>query len=1022
MIGVEDFPFFFCLIVLFLSLMSPAGTAEAQTNSPGSSRLEFTVHSWTTKQGLPENTVTSLLQTRDGYLWVGTPDGLACFDGVQFRRYGVQDGLPHVGILSLLEDRHGTLWVATENGLAYCNENRNPVPRFKTELSGGLVSGMAEDEKGLVWIASQKGLFEWADGHLTRMDRTLDLPGQRLIRIGADRSGGIWIWGTSEKLFRIAAGKAVEVPVDFPLPKAKAIEAMLDDTQGRFWVGTGNGYLICRENGTWKKWGPKQGIPYDYVSSLAETPDGRVWAGSYGGGLLSLQNNLFMPTPKNQGPADAFIRALLADAEGNLWIGTSSEGLYCLRHKELFVWDASTGLSNEVVHAIAETADGSLRVATEGGLYRLEDGVFRKVVTRTKADIYPWGRSVLATHDGNLWWAADENLFNWETVRQPAFTNLNLPPQTKTNCLVYSLFEDRAGKVWVGTSTGLWVKGTTDFASVKGLPSGVSVHTLTQAPDGSVCAGTDTGLFILSPAGIQHYTTREGLESDAIRALHFDSDGVLWIGTRSGGLSRLKEGHIFTYTMHEGLTSDKIVQILEDDNGALWLGTSRGISRVKKRDLDDIAAGRIDSIFPLNLGVEDGMLAEECTGSYSPNAVKGRDGRLYFSTLKGVVALDPKRFAGRATPPLVVIEDTLVGGRTLSNLYAASLLPTYPAAGRPDPPELILSPDQNNLEFRYTGLHSTAPEDIQFRYQMIGLDPDWIDAGTRRFANYNQIPPGHYQFQVRALDRDGNWTSSPAVVGLYLRPYFFQTWWFQTCLLAAGAIALAWFVRQVVRQRLQRRLRALELQQAFENERRRIARDLHDELGARLTAITHLGELAMRSNLPREEVKPQLEIILQRIRQLMNTTDEVVWAINPKNDSLPNIVAYLGDYAERFLAPTGIGWRLDLDPDFPALSVPAQSRHNLLLAAKETLTNAVKHSGATIIRMAIHAVNSRLEVIITDDGRGFDVATLRTGSNGLSNIKSRMELVKGRAQIVSETAKGTTVTLILPLDTVPKEM
>jgi len=1005
-------------------LIFQAGVCAAQPASSGlvvTNSSQFTFRTWTTKQGLPENTVNMLLQTRDGYLWVGTPDGLACFDGVQFRRYGLRDGLPHVGITSLLEDRRGVLWVGTENGLTCCEGGRNPAPNFKLELPGVFVYGLAEDAEGRLWVGTDKGLYESSNGHLHLAGQDTGFPQQHISILYTDRSGGVWVWGDTSTLYRIWQGKATEIQADFPFPRARTVHCILEDHLGRIWISTGNGFMICRENGAWKKITESRGVPYDYVSSMVETKDGTLWAGSYGGGLFRLMEDRFVPLQRIPGAAsDAtkFIFTLQADLEGNLWAGSSSGGLICVQNKKLTTLAADAGLSNDVVQSVTELPGGQLMAATEGGLYRQDRGRFQKFLTHTKADIYMVARSVLATSDSNVWWAADRNLFSLNTTRQTMFTNLDINPQTKSNTTVSCLFEDRQHALWMGASTGLWRQRGGDFELVAAVPPAYRVVALAESAKNTFAAGTTrSGLFLISAQYTNHYTVADGLGSDAIRALYYDRAGVLWIGTRSGGLSQLKDGVIFTCTTQDGLINDTVSQILEDDNGNLWLGSNQGISRIAKQEFDDLATGKTALLHPLNLGTEDGMLSEQCSSGYGPSALKSRSGLLYFCTLKGIVVLDPKRFESHEAPPTVVIEKVLVN----SHVMPAAALDLYGQSGSGNQPaqKIVLPPGQNNLEFHYTGLHSAAPESIIFRYKLEGLDKeldkDWTDAGTRRFANYPHVQPGHYRFIVSAANRDGNWPEPQARLNLFLQPYFYQTWWFSAGTVTAAALALTLLVRYLVKRRLRRRLELLELQQSLENERRRIARDLHDELGARLTGITHLGELAMRSSQSPSEMYTQLAALTNRVRQLMGIMDEVVWTINPQNDSLPNIVSFLSDYMERFLAPTNIRWRLDTDPDFPNIIVPAQARHNLLLAAKETLNNAVKHASATMIRMRIQMANGQLEIIVSDDGRGFDLTEVRTGSDGLMNIRKRMELIKGTVEFQSGRDKGTTVKLSAPL-------
>lgn len=987
---------------------------SAATNAPS-----FTTRVWTTKQGLPENTVTALRQTRDGYLWVGTTDGLARFNGVQFRLYGIPDGLPHTSIKALLEDRQGTLWVGTEQGLARRSAGSSAAAEFVTELSGVIIYSLAQDAAGQIWIDSSRGLYQWQNGKLKRADPIPGLPAEIITLLYADKAGTLWVWGTSQKLFQIKQGQAVEVPVDFPLPKNRFIYDLLEDSQGRLWISPGNGYLICRENGVWHQFGRAQGVPYDFIATLAETQDGTVWAGSHGRGVFYQPPGQFDRLNPQPSVTDGIIYALCPDTEGNLWVGTDARGLICLRPKQLTTLDSNVGLSNVVVHAITQFSDGRLVAATEGGIYYQTNGRFERQ-RKSQADSFPWTRSVLVRKDGNLWWGTSEHLFDLASTLEPDFGQRDLK-SSSSPVVTLCLCEDRATNLWAGTTQGLWRWQDDKLIRVTAVPSTAHIQALAVAPNGAMAVGTErAGIYLLAPGQTNRYTTQDGLKSNSIRALYYDADGVLWIGTRSGGLSRLQDGKIVTYTTQEGLLSDTISQILEDDTGALWLGGNRGISRVDKEELAELTAGKITRLRPLNLGEEDGMLAEECSGGTNPNALKDKDGRLFFSTLKGIVVIDPKLFWQQELPPAVVIEELLVNGR--AHPVVAGLAGEIPApSGLHEPAEIVLPPGQNNIEFHYTGLHAKAPESIAFRYQWGDHDLEWVNVDARRFVNFTKLAPGHYRFHVQAANQDGGWPQSGATLRLYVQPYFYQTWWLQIGVAGLGALILALLVRYLVKRRILHRLHMLELERTLENERRRIARDLHDELGARMTGIAHLGELAIRNTQSADEMKQQVGAITNRVQQLMGAMDEVVWTINPKNDSLPNMVNFLTDYAERFLAVTGIHWRLGGDLEFPPLPVSAQSRHNLLLAAKETLNNAVRHASATLIQLDIHIDNGGLAVVIADNGQGFDTTNPRAGGNGLKNIHSRMELIKGRAEISSQPGKGTITTLWIPLPPLPAD-
>ncbi len=978
------------------------------TNAP-----EFTVRTWTTQQGLPGDTVTDFCQTRDGYIWVGTMDGLARFDGVKFACYGVSSGLPHAGITTFLEDEQGALWIGTERGLAINEQRFHSVPQFDLKLTNTWITALAKDQSGQIWIGSKWGMYRCADGQMIQADKLLGLPHQAIDFLYTDHSGVIWAWGNTSKLFRIKNDRAVALPAGYPLPKNAYIRAISEDQANRLWLLADTNVLFYCKNGLWENIPATPAAPLHRLHGIAETADGTLWLGSHGNGLFYLRGNHFLKSNNENIPPKTMFKALWSDHEGNLWGSLLSGGLISLHPALLTVLAGSLGLTNEAVHAITETVAGKLIVGTEDGVYHETDGHFEKMDVSTN-DLIHWTRSVLVTHANELWWGADTYLLDLGNANRPGLPAkhfISLPEDNN----VLSLCEDRQTNLWVGTMHGLMRLQAGQLVAVGDLDASNQIQTLALAPDGSICVGdAKYGVFLLRPGQPEHYTMSDGLKSDSIRTLYFDAFGALWIGTRAGGLSRLKDGKIFTYTTRNGLVSDTISQIFDDEDGNLWLGSNRGISRVRQQDLNDLAAGKITRLRCLNLGKNDGMLAEECSGGSNPAALKAKSGLLFFSTFKGIVVVNPKKIPHDQPPPSAVIEEIHANDNIPLATHTRHQIKSSDLTNG-QPTEITLQPGENNLEIRYTGLHSVNPEAIIFRYQLIGYDEDWKNAGNRRYANYTQITPGHYTFCVEAANLDGHWNPTATTLRIYLRPKFYQTWTFKIAAVVACALGLICSIYYKIKRQVYRRLRLLEMQHTLENERQRIAHDLHDELGARLTSIAQLGELAVRSQQSPTALKQQVDTITVRIQQLMDTMNEVIWAINPKNDSLPNIVAFLNDYTERFLALGGVSWRLEIDANFPERVVSAQARHNFLLAAKETLNNAVRHANATLIQLDIHVKNDALEVTITDNGRGFALDKIRANSNGLSNIQSRLASIQGRAEIKSQPGHGTTVTLFMPL-------
>jgi signal transduction histidine kinase len=499
--------------------------------------------------------------------------------------------------------------------------------------------------------------------------------------------------------------------------------------------------------------------------------------------------------------------------------------------------------------------------------------------------------------------------------------------------------------------------------------------------------------------------------SKAIRALYLDSQGTLWIGTADAGLFRCRNGRVVNFSAREGLPDNSILQILEDEAGRLWLGTSGGITCVSKARLEELAAGKTGVIHPQLFRRAEGMLSEECTGGFSPAGLKTKSGMLWFSTMKGVVVVDPRLLPAEAPMPSTVLEEVVVDG-------FVTACPPAPTGGDGGQPAIYrITPGKHRVEFRFTGLGFDAPETIRFRYRLEGLDTDWVDAGTRRTAFYSYLPPGDYRFRVAACNREGVWNEREAGVRLAVSRHFWQTWWFvvlASLTLLGVVVATA---HLTARRKLHRRLKRLEQEGALERERTRIAQDLHDEMGAKLCRISFLSEHARRGDLPPDELQLQIASISNASREVLHSLDEIVWAVNPRYDNLEHVGSYMGQYAQEYFQMTGIQCELDIPTQLPPHPISSQMRHHLFLATHEALTNILKHSGATRAAISMVSGNESFELKIFDNGKGFNpVANGATVSGeGLTNMRRRLAAMGGQCFIESAAGRGTTIRFIVPL-------
>jgi signal transduction histidine kinase/ligand-binding sensor domain-containing protein len=781
---------------------------------------------------------------------------------------------------------------------------------------------------------------------------------------------------------------------------------------------------LCWNGDQWLRFGMPRHLAAHYIDALSEASDDTVWAGSVGEGLFEFKGGRLAAINASSGLSDNMIEALLTDREGKLWVGTHG-GLDRICPRKVSVHSHNEGLDYGEVQGVAEFGSGSIWVAQPDGVYQWDGQRFRRLVLAGLAPQTPAASSLLAATDGSCWLAGAFGLLHY---RNPESAEKEPAVPALTNLSVSALGQNPiSSEVWAGARNGgLWHFLNGAWQPQTDVPANHGITGILSDANGTLWVGTEgDGLYQLDGLAYGHCQKVRGLPSGWIRTLYLDSDHTLWIGTGGGGLCRLQNGEIATFTKREGLPDNTISQILEDDEGNLWLGGNRGIARVKKRDLADLAAQKILAIYPQIYGRADGMLSEECSGGFCPAGLKTRAGSLWFSTLKGIVVVDPRHLIN-SPAPTVALEQTLVDGVPESPVFerTADGLNT---AHNPEPgasESLRLAPGKHTLEFRYTGLSFDAPERVRFRYRLEGLDPDWVEAGTRRAALYSFVPPGTYRLRVIACNGDGVWNEKGSGLKLTVLSYFWQTWWFLGSTTLGIAVLGVGAVRMVVKRRLQQRLRRLELDRALERERTRIAQDLHDIMGAKLCRISFMSEDARRSQAIPTDLQHQIRSISDDSREVLRSLDEVVWAINPEKDSLEHLVSYIAQYAQDYLKKTGIECELEIPAHLPTQPLTSQSRHHLFLAFHEVLTNILKHSGATCAHVSVNCRGSAFEILVSDNGRGFDPSQGESNSpgssagfgNGLTNMRRRLTEVGGTFQLESRPGQGTTIRFGLSLN------
>jgi len=952
----------------------------------------YLIEAWDTEDGLPQSSVTCLIQSREGYLWLGTQNGLARTDGVRFKVYSAETtrAMPGNHVQCVFEDAGGVLWFGVEGGGAGYIVDGQVQSRQIAELNDTSVTSITEGPRGTIWFGTVRGdVVRWSAGLVRVFSRTDGLPSDPITKLAVDGAGKLWAatsgWlgcvkqGVFQEQVRDASGELVFAP----------------RREGGLWVMTGGRLMLMEPDGKRTNWELPE-LPKNERRPLTmlETKHGEVWTGLDGGGWLRFGEGSFERVRRQPAPLPAgVVLALAEDGEGNLWAGTQGGGLIRLRQRMFTVINSSHGLAENNVLTVCDSAPGGVWLGTDGGgLHRLaKDG---RLVRHHEAQGLPH-EPVRAVHEdrrGTVWagtWGA--GVFR---QRDGYFTRFDGELGLDAR-FIRALYEDPQGTVWIGTfrSGVLSYDGVrlTNYAPTNGL-SHPDVSAILCDSTGAMWFGTGGGgLNRLKDGRLEAFTIAHGLPNDFIRVLFEDERGILWVGTE-GGIACRKDGRFLAIKVADGLPDPVISQILKDDRGTLWFGSNRGIFRASARALEEFAERRAPAVNFLTYTKADGISGGECNGGSQPSGCRTRDGRLWFSTLQGVTVVDPKNLRVNPRPPQVKIEEVVADGTILPSIAPSRV----PAGCR-------------RLEIQFTGISLSAPRRVRLRYRLSNTDPGWVEAGSQRVAAYNRLPPGKYEFQVCAANSDGVWDEIGSTLAFTVVAPFWRTWWFLGLSGAGVAGVFAALVRTLSLRKLRRNMERLEQQNALARERARIAADMHDELGSRLTRIGLLGELARRDAVRPEQMARHLDHITHQSRELAKSLDEIVWTVNPRNDTLDRLAAYIVHYTEEFLDAAPIRCRLDVPADLPALPLTAERRHNLFLAFKEALNNVAKHSGATEVevRLAVHP--PWIELSVADNGRGF--AKPSSDGDGLLNMKARLADVGGEFVLTASPGGGTLVLL-----------
>ena len=997
--------------IAWLALAGVAASALAE------SPPHYTIDGWDTERGLPQMSVISLTQTRDGYLWLGTGDGLARFDGVHFKRYEEDEALQLSGskVVRLFEDRQRNLWIGTDTaGIMLVSPDGDMTSVVLGDMAGeGPLVSICEDQVGGIWLRMANGRVYWyAQGKPHLM-----ASGCR--GLAADDAGLIWIGSADGRLIGLGPVSNSMPPAVFPVSHEAPVgrlDFLLASKRGGYWRLANGRVQTWKIDSLQRDFGPYPwtvGVP---ILAACEDREGNLVVGTYGDGVFWMDSTGKLT--RVEGLPNRFIWSLVIDHEGSLWVGSDGSGLSRVKRQSFEVLEGTRG---STVQSVCEDQLGGLWIGFNSErIAHWTGGTLKFFTNLWPSELYAspgltrfYARTVFEDSHRQVWAGGTSEI----TTRPPLLRlqDSTFRPLTGAQALnesVWAFGEGRGGELWVGTQGGLvrWDgSGWRRFTTRDGLSSD-RVRCLAEDAEGNLWVGTERGGLNCLRGGkfsVFRRQPKDGLPSDNISSLYLDAQGVLWVGT-SSGLARYARGQWTCYTTREGLASNKIGYIIEDNSGFLWIGSNAGLMRLSKQSLNEFAAAHngASTVRCRSFGKSDGLPTSECSGGSQPGACRMRDGTLCFPTIDGLVLVHPAKLLPNTNPPPVVIEAVRIDGE----------LKRKDTLRAPPPRELTVPAGKESLEIVYASLNLSAPDKGSFKYIMEGYEKTWTERpGDIRSARYSRLPHGQYRFHVQACNEDGVWNETGATMTITVLPAFWQTWWFLTatglCLL--GVIVAS--VHYVSTQKLQRQLAALRQHEALEKERARIARDLHDQLGANLTQVALLGEMAENDKALPSEVETHARQISQTARDTTRALDEIVWTVNPSNDTLDGLINYVCKYAQEYFALAGHRYRLEVPPQLPSLPISPELRHNVFLAAKEAVNNAVKHSKATSAWLRLRVEPERFILEIEDNGCGLGADAANKGRNGLRNMRKRMEDIGGTFEVGAGAEGGTRVCLSAPL-------
>jgi ligand-binding sensor domain-containing protein/two-component sensor histidine kinase len=972
------------LLLIIIFPLNAVAISPGKTTSEENT-LRYGISFWREAEGLPQSRIRAITQTRDGYLWLGTDNGVVRFNGTSFTAFTVETGcLKDNEVWSLLEDNEGGLWIGTYGGgLTLYRKGQFTTFTSADGLPDDVILQLDKDAEGNIWMATPSGVGFYSRGVFTQFTTGEGVSNQYINAINAHSPQGIFA-GSGNKLYRFLNGK-FNLTSNIVDESDGVIEQLLSGSDGSLWLNFSNAVIKKWKDSVITTYSRKQNLT-SHVTALYEDSNRILWA-ALDSGLMQLRDEKFESVPLDQKAGRlGVIYSLFGDLEGNLWLGLQANGLGRLHLNELSTISIDNGLNNESTRTVFQDSEGTIWIGTANGFSTYRNGIITNYPNLEGKKLAPV-RSIAEDNEGNIWIASGESLLLMKKDKLTRF------PEWKGKFEIEVIYKDELGRMWIGTDgDGLFQYRDGKFINFQtqdGLASNHVRGILSDNQGNLWISCFRRGISKYSDGKFTSLTTSDGLAGNRVLALYQDDEGALWFATREG-LSRFKDGKFFNYSAESGLLTGFIYTILDDGKGNFWFSCAKGLFRVAKSELKEFAEGKRNKIISVEYGVRDGMQTRAFNVGNQPAAWKAADGSLMFCSLKGLVIVNLDRISTSNFIPPVYIEKVLINREK----FSLETRPQVPIG-------------TGEVEIQFAALSYNSPEKLRFKYKLDGFDDEWIDAGTRRSAYYTNLPPGAYHFRVMAGNIEGKWNEEGAGFDFYLNPRFYQTGWFAGLMIATVLLIVTLLYRFHLAE-LKARYSAVLA------ERRRIAIEIHDTFAQNLAGIAlQLDSVSMELADP-DGTQESIDQACNLIRYSLSEARRAVSDLH--SDELENreLITVLPEITNKMAANSKSRVNLKIS-GVPRKLNPAIEK-NLLRIFQETLSNAIKHAEAEIIEIELNYGTESLKLNFRDDGKGFDTGKimLEVGHYGLIGIRERVKRIGGHLILRSHPEEGTEVNIEIP--------